>query len=274
MVLRHIEHRLLRQAVILMAILFFTESHAQFVNEEIVAKIQIERNSEFYTFTSTAENLTPFIHSLRYEFLAFKTDENNNTEKNEQIDRIVLEANTKKLLSTVTIYNNIEGKIILNLTIYNLEDKVVGRDRVVLQYDKELKSLEIEEVEKPKVINSISELAKIAGSPDEAPPQDGYIRYGFIVENTLTKAGRDFYRYFYSEFSLKGIKTDKNILIEEVPGRTRSTKVSVEVEGQLVWQFYAQPRKEFLKQMAETALDRVIRRLQQLEKQKNDLIRY
>ena len=272
--MRLIVHNLFKQAVILMAVLFFSDSYAQIINEEIVAKIQIERNSEFYTFTSTAENRTSFLHNLRYEFLAFKTDTNNNTEKNEQIDRFVLEANDKKLLSTVTIYNNIEGKIILNLTIYNLEDKIVGRDRIVLNYDKELKSLEIQSEEKPTVVNSLEELDVITRSLDEAPPQDGYILYGFIIENTLTKAGRDFYRYFYSEFSLKQIKTDKNILIEEVPGRTRSTKVTVEVEGQLVWQFYSQPRKEFLKQMAEIALERVIFRLQQLEKQKNDLIRY
>lgn len=272
--MKHIRHQLYRKAVIVMAILFFTDSFAQYVNQDIVASIKIERNSEFYTFTSTAENRTQVLQNLRYEFLAFRTDEQNNTEKSEQIDRIVIEGNQKILLSSVTVYNNTVGRVILNLTIYDLEDKVVGKDRIVLQYNKELKSLEIEAEKKPTVVNSISELNQIANSLDEAPPQDGYFKNGLIIENTLTKAGRDFYRYYYSDFALKEITTDKNILIEEVPGRTRNTKISVKVDDQLVWQFFSQPRKEFLKDMAEAAIYRTLKKLQQLNKQQNEFIRY
>ena len=98
---------------------------------------------------------------------------------------------------------------------------------------------------------------------------------GLVVENTLTKAGRDFYKYFYSEYYNRGIQTKKNIVIEEVPGRMRSTRISVKIDDRVVWQFFSQPKKSFLQSMAITALDRCIAHLQQLQQQKdNTLTRY
>lgn len=258
-------YRYSKQMLLFLTLLFFSSVSAQLYNKEVVAKIKVERNSEFFTFTSTAENLTPAANSFRYEFLAFKTDVNNNIQKNTQGNRFVLDANEKKLLSSVTINNNTEGKITLVLVIYNLDDKPIGQDRIVLSYNKTLGLLEIEEEE---------EKAPVVISRDEAAPQDGYIRRGLVLKNTITKAGRDFYKYFYSDYFNSDTETDKNILIEEVPGRGRTTLITVKVEDQLVWQFFSQPRKQFLKQMASTALDRSRRRLRQLEKQKEDLIRY
>jgi hypothetical protein len=98
---------------------------------------------------------------------------------------------------------------------------------------------------------------------------------GLVVENTLTKAGRDFYKYFYSEYYNRGIQTTKNIVIEEVPGRMRTTRISIKIDDQLLWQFFSQPKKSFLQNMAKTALDRCIAYLQQLQKQKdNSITRY
>jgi hypothetical protein len=46
------------------------------------------------------------------------------------------------------------------------------------------------------------------------------------------------------------------------------------VDNQLVWQFFAQPSKDFLKKMASAALSRAIAQLQQIEKQKDNFIHY
>ena len=55
----------------------------------------------------------------------------------------------------------------------------------------------------------------------------------------------------------------------------RTTRISVKIDDQLLWQFFSQPKKSFLQSMAVTALDRCIKYLQQLEKQKdNTLIQY
>lgn len=247
--------------IIILLLVFSAEVNAQFFNKEVVAKIKVDRTSEFYQFTAIAENLTSSDISLRYEFLVFKSDANGNTSKSSQADRFVLGATQQKLLSTVTVNYSVEGKTTLVLLIYDQDDNPIGKDRLVLEDGgkTELK------VDKKQVA---------ASSQDQAAPQDGVLTAGLIIENTITKTGRDFYRLFSQDYLNRGIKTNKNILIEEVPGRGRNTRITVKVDGQLVWQFFAQPTKKFLLQMNDVTMDRTIRQLQYLEQQKNNFIRY
>ena len=256
-------HIFFKKAVFILALFILGNLYAQVYNKEVVASVKIDRNSEFYTFSATAENLLPSVNSLRYEFMVFKVDSNNNSEKNTQSNRFVIKEHEKKIVSVVTINNNVEGKVIIVFFIYDLNNKPIGKDRIVLENKGSL--LEITEIDNPD--RNITSL-------DQAKPQDGFVLNGFVIENTITKAGRDFYKYFYAEYFNKGILTTKNIIIEEVPVRSRFTRISVKVEDQLVWQFFSQPKKEFLKQMAKTALARSIIRLQQLEKQNDELIQY
>ncbi len=248
-----------------MAFFFFIAGYSQQYNKEVIAKINIEKNSEFFTFTTTAENLMATGYSLRYELMSFKTDANNNTSKNSQGERFVLKPHEKLILSSLSLNINEEGKIILVLVFYDLDDKPISQDRVVLKYNGE--QLEIETAN-PKPI-------KIVES-DQSTPQDGFEIDGLVIENSITKAGRDFYRYFYAEYLNKQVKTNKNIVIQEVLAgfNLRSSKITVKVDNKLVWQFFAQPRKDFLKKMASIAISRSIAQLQQIEKQKDNFIHY
>ena len=248
-----------------MTFFFLGICYSQQYNKEVVAKINVEKNSEFFTFTTTAENLMATGYSLRYELMSFKTDANNNTSKNSQGNRFVIKPHEKLILSNLSLNINEEGKIILVLVFYDLDDKPISQDRIVLKYNGE--QLEIESAT-PKPIKIIKS--------DQSKPQDGYEESGLVIENTITKVGRDFYRYFYTEYRNKQIKTNKNIVVEEVLAgfSVRSSKISVKVDNQLVWQFFAQPRKEFLKKMASAALSRSIAKLQQIEKQKDNFIHY
>ena len=248
---------------LLVAIFFVTNVQAQFYNKEVVAKIKVEKNSEFLSFTATAENITPSDYNLRYDFMVFNTEKNGEVTKENVEDRFFIKANEKLLFPTITINYNVEGKIILVLLLYDGEDKPIGQDRIVL-----------ENGGRSDVEKLIQKPNQKAVSNDQAIAQDGFIIGGLVTENTLTKAGRDFYRYFYAEYYNKQIKTTKNIEIEEVPGRFRNTRISVKVADQLVWQFFAQPKKSFLKEMAEIAFNRSLAYLQQLEKQKENFIHY
>ena len=256
---------IIKKTVILMAFFFFIAGYSQQYNKEVIAKINIEKNSEFFTFTTTAENLMATGYSLRYELMSFKTDANNNTSKNSQGERFVLKPHEKLILSSLSLNINEEGKIILVLVFYDLDDKPISQDRVVLKYNGE--QLEIETAN-PKPI-------KIVES-DQSTPQDGFEIDGLVIENSITKAGRDFYRYFYAEYLNKQVKTNKNIVIQEVLAgfNLRSSKITVKVDNKLVWQFFAQPRKDFLKKMASIAISRSIAQLQQIEKQKDNFIHY
>lgn len=258
-------HRRIKKTIILMIFFFSVISYSQQYNKEVIAKINVEKNSEFFTFTTTAENLMASSFSLRYELMSFKTDANNNTSKNTSGNRFVIKPHEKLILSTLNLNVNEEGKIILVLVFYDLDNKPISQDRIVLIYNGE--QLEIE--------NSIPKPLKLVES-DQSSPQDGFEISGLVIENTITKVGRDFYRYFYTEYRNKQIKTTKNILIEEVLSdfSVRSSKISVKVGDQLVWQFFAQPRKDFLQKMASVAMSRSIARLQQIEKQKDNFIHY
>lgn len=239
---------------------------AQVYNKEFAAKIYVKQDSEFFTFTATAENLTPTDVNLRYDFSVFKTDNSSNTSKNNQSNRIFLKGNEKKVLSSVAINYNEAGKFILLLVLYDSDERPVGQDRIELNSDNGYQKV----VVKDKNISQESE-----GNKDEAAPQDGVILGGLVLEKTLTKVGRDFYKYFYSDYYNRQVKTKKNIFIEEVPGKFRNTRISVKIDDQLLWQFFSQPKKTFLQDMAKIALDRCIAYLQKLEKQNDDtLTRY
>ncbi len=251
---------------ILLGVLFLLcgilTTHAQFFNKEIKGEILVKRNSEFYTFGAAATNITPVDYNLRYEFSVFRTDGNNNTSKNSQGDLFFLKGNEKKLLSTVTINYNLEGKIVILLLIYDIDGKPVGKDRIVLEDGgKSIIDLNRNRSKEPK-------------SKDIAAADDGVEIDGLVLQKTLTKSGRDFYRYFYNEYYNRQILAPSNILIKEVPGRRRNTLITVEVGDQLVWQFFAQPRRDFLVDMANVALQRTLGHLNRLKQQNEEFIRY
>lgn len=246
--------------------LFITLSvNAQFYNKQYVAKILVKKDSEFFTFTATAENLTPTDLNLKYDFSVYNTDDDGNISRSNQSDLFFIKGNEIKTLSSAIVNYNATGKVTLVLVLYSIDGKPVGQDRLELSSKNGHQELIIDE--KSKQEEPLNQ--------DQAAPQDGFILDGLVVENTLTKAGRDFYKYFYSEYYNRGIKTIKNIVIEEVPGRMRSTRISVKIDDQILWQFFSQPKKSFLQSMASTALNRCIAYLQQLQKQKeNSLTRY
>ncbi|WP_299387808.1 CsgE family curli-type amyloid fiber assembly protein [uncultured Lacinutrix sp.] len=237
----------------------------KFYNKDVNALIKFDKTSEFTIFSATAENLTYSDLSLRYEFMVFKKDSADNTAKSLQGNRFFLEANEKKILSSITLNNVIAGKVTLLLLVYPVLDGeentgAISKDRIEVTSNKN-GQLQL------KLDPNRKELLR-----EEA--QDGIFLQGLVVKKVLTKSGRDFYKYFYAEYFNKQIKTEKHIVIEEVPGQRRSTRISVKVDGQLVWQFFSQPKKDYLTKMANTALDRSIRYLQQLQKQKQTLTRY
>ncbi|OIQ19443.1 CsgE family curli-type amyloid fiber assembly protein [Lacinutrix sp. MedPE-SW] len=250
----------------------FTVNAQKFYNKEVNAIIKIDKKSEFTIFSATAENLKYSGYNLRYEFLAFKTDTNNNNSRTSQSDNFYLEGNEKKVLSSLTINNNFDGKIILVLLIYPIVDGekntgAIAKDRLVLTNNKNGQILIELDPNRKELIEQESE-DKVADG------QDGVFIQGLVIQKTLTKSGRDFHRFFFSEYFNKQIKTNKNVVIEEVPGQRRSTRITVKVDGQLVWQFFVNPKKQFLKDMANRALKNCIIYLQQLAKQKETLKRY
>lgn len=266
----------LKQAFFTIVFLFIAVnvSAQKFFNKEVKAVIKIDKTSEFVTFTATAENLTLSDLSLRYEFIVYNMDSSGNSSSSKQDNRFFLNGSDKKILSSVSINNSSKEKTTILLLIYPItNDKTqgaIGKDRIVVTSSENEAGLNIKLSKERE--DEIEEEKK--SQDQDTSSKDGVLLEGLVIQKTLTKSGRDFYRYFYSEYYNRQIKTTKNILIEEVPGQRRSTRISVKVEGELVWQFFARPKKEFLKEMAITSLQRSLRYIQQLQQQKQTLTHY
>lgn len=240
------------------------EMQAQFFNKEVAASVRIERNSEFLKFFALAENKTPVDLTLEYDFLIFKTEDDGSINKDNDRQRFILKPYEKKALQTLVLGNAVTNKTVVVLLIYDEEGKPLGKDRI------ELEQGSLTDIS--ELINNFSELPP--KNQDQARPQDGFMLEGLVIQKAITKSGRDFYKYFYALYFNKEIKSPKNIKIEEVPGRSRATRITVKIEDQLIWQFFAQPQRKYLEQQAEISINRVVQRLQILEQQKDQRIHY
>ena len=65
------------------------------------------------------------------------------------------------------------------------------------------------------------------------------------------------------------IQSDKIVKIEEIVSFGRTTRLTVKVGDDLVYQFFAQPKLDFLKEQAKNALMRVNQHIYQ-QKQRNE----
>tara|TARA_B100002049_G_scaffold104747_1_gene77279 strand:- start:533 stop:1255 length:723 start_codon:yes stop_codon:yes gene_type:complete len=239
----------------------YSTVNAQFINQEIEAKILVEDSGEFYEFLAIAENKSLADQSFKYEFATFIRDKDNRVKKDSLVGRFGLASQSRERLNKLTISRAEERRVIVMLVVYSLEGKPLGQDRVVLNDNNVSESIVLDKPKHPT-------------NNDMAPSQDGFFVQGLVVENSITKMGQDFYRLFYSKYYLSGLKSEKDIVIDELPFRARTTRISVKVDNQLVWQFFSNPSQEFLKRQSDMAFNRVVAQLQQIQNTKDQITRY
>lgn len=116
-------------ALNLLVLLIFCSLHAQsqeqksYYNQEISGELFLEQKGDYVSIQGVALNLTDVSASIRYELTVFKKDSLNNTSKNKQEGRGVLNAKTKAILSTTTVnINSPPSKITIMLLIYDLDN--------------------------------------------------------------------------------------------------------------------------------------------------------
>ena len=93
---------------------------------------------------------------------------------------------------------------------------------------------------------------------------------GLVFDNTRTKQGRDFYDFFYQQWSqaqqdstMFGASSllvgdeDFTILIEETPSNGSNTIMSIMVNDQLLWQQFMQPRLDAVLYLVENAVETI-----------------
>ncbi len=259
---------LLRTSVMITMILCFsTQVSAQILNEEIAAKILVDDTGEFFNVRGMAENLSLADRTLQYEFSIFKKDSLGQMVKESDKGRFVIAAAKIEELGSVTVSTSEKERIIIILVVYDLDKKPLGQDRIVFNDNPEKNAVKATlERPKPKV-NKVT-------SPDMTASKDGFVLEGLVIEESITKMGQDFYRLFYSKYYLSDLNLKKNVIIKEIPGRLRNTRIAVSVGDQVVWQFFANPSRDYLKRQVDIAFSKVLQQLQNLEQIKQEFIGY
>ena len=119
----------------LIVFLFTIVSYSQLYNTEVQAKLDVNQDDNYLNIKGIAINKSGNQKSLSYKLSVFKTDQNNNKSKNQQSGQFVVDANQQKDLSTTSINFDKNTKFIILLLIYDANNAIIGKDRVVLNDD-------------------------------------------------------------------------------------------------------------------------------------------
>lgn len=253
-------------SILMLMLLCSINAFSQFYNKEVEAKIETVTNTEFIEISGTALNKTNVDQSLRYELSVFKKSLTSNS-KTKQSGRFVLKAGEKKDLSKTTINAKEKDEIILLLLIYDIQDNLIGKDRIVFN-------------DKKPDTKIIAEKTGI--ETDKAESVDGDVNRtsygielkGIVVEETKTKPGRDFFKMFSSKYNFYKINGEKVVTVSEVLALGINTKIEIEVGDKVVLEFFLSPRNEYLKTMADQAINVVNRYFINLRNDKEQINRY
>ena len=223
---------------------------SQTVYKEVKAKIEVEEIENILSITGTAENLKAVYKNISFKLSVFKKNKSNdNKSSNMQDGRITLEPINKVILSKTQINRGKDDQIIVLLLIYDENNVIIGKDRVVFGQEEE-----------PKV--------------SVLKPNDGLEMIGIVSNETKTKLGNDFYDFFYSEFSKLKINSNKIIYVQEELTFGRTTKITVNIDGEIIEEFIARPEEDFLKYMSQTASSKVFKYFKNIEKQNKSIMQY
>jgi len=227
---------------------------AQNFNAEVEAIIQINnQKNDLLEVTGVAKNKTEANVSISYELSVITSDVSNNTSKNAQSGLAVLKPFEVQDLSKTTVSINPSQRTIILLLLYSEDKEVIGTARKIFEVEKEAQK---EQTASYKKYN------------------EGIILAGLVTEDTKTKFGKDFYDFFYQKYSMGGVKENKIVHIGEMISFGRTTKIIVKIDQTVIFQFFAKPKLDFLKQMAEQAVLSVNKYFERISRQKEFITQY
>jgi|TARA_R100000479_G_scaffold33554_4_gene14291 hypothetical protein len=245
---------------------------AQIYNTDVEANIETENNNEFIKITGTALNKSEINQSFRYILSVIKTNPGNtNRSKSDQTGRNVLKSGEKAELSSTTINSDNRDRIIILLLIYDNDDSLIGKDRIVFNGGKLVETDNEDYIESE---NTTEDSLKDEEEDVDSGMKDGIELKGIVVEDTKTKPGRDFYTMFYSAYNTSNINGKKIVTIREVLALGRNTKIEVKVGDEVVLDFFVRPKNEYLKAMRDVALRKVFSYFQKLKREKEIIKHY
>lgn len=225
----------------------FTISAQKKNNSGIKAFLNVKDNDGVYGVQALVKNDTTLFKSLQYELaiIKSKTDSKEKPIRLSSKDNFSINPNEVKVLGQTVISFEEEDKIILLLLISE-NGKIISADRKVF-------------------LNTTKKTA---------PLDDGIEIKGLVIDNVISKVGKDFYDLFYRQYSLRDTKSGSLVTVEEQLGIGIGTRIIVKVDEDQVFEGFARPNEEYLEQMSKAVVGRVIKYLEQKKKQKEYINQY
>ncbi|MGG5508015.1 MULTISPECIES: CsgE family curli-type amyloid fiber assembly protein [unclassified Myroides] len=229
------------------------------MNTQIEAILDVKQDADQLHITSIAQSKTEITTSISYKLSLIKTNLLTlNQSKNDQSGRQVLEPFQRLALSSTQVNTTEEDRLIILLLIYDVNEKLIGTARHVINETRDENHI------KESLTQQIEEEVEKVAQQEEVPY--GQISFrGIVVDETKTKAGRDFYQLYYSNYLASNINSEHIITITEAITLGNNTKITLKTNQALIFEFFVRTQYDYLKTMSNTALTLTLRHLEQLK---------
>jgi hypothetical protein len=270
--------------VVIIALVSLQISLGQSINSKIVSELNVQTADNVSIVTAKVFNKTDLYYNLKYVFSITTFDENykplnksledflkskdataktledflNSQEANKYVakesieDFFTLDPYQSKDLYRESVETGSTNKIIVLLLIYDEEDNIVAKNRIVFNENNVME----ETVTKEEI------------------PEDGIELTGLVVEETLTKNGKDFYDQFYFLYSYNNVKGDEIVIIDEMFTFRTRTKINVKIGEQEIFSFFGSSNEEHIDEMAKISVQKVYQYFENKKKEKSYITRY
>lgn len=215
----------------LVSILSVIKLEAQ--EEDVYGKISILKSDRFITLDAQIHNDGPLIRDeMKYVFLALKKSKEGNYSNNKQTGEFIINPREEKKVSTIKVNLREDEELKVYLFV-RYKEKLISKDSLFI-------------------------FPKIKGQSNAAINQEiNFSLKGIVLDEAITKTGKDFFDFFYQDYLLSGKKYPFIIKIKEKPAMGRSSIIYVEVDDSKIHEFYSRPEEEYLKNNVKTVLKRI-----------------
>ncbi len=215
----------------LVSILSIIKLEAQ--EKDVYGKISILKSDRFITLDAQIHNDGPLIRDeMKYVFLALKKSKEGNYSNNKQTGEFIIKPKEEKKVSTIKVNLSEDEELKVYLFV-RYKEKLISKDSLFI-------------------------LPKIKRQSNAQKNQEiNFSLKGIVLDEAITKTGKDFFDFFYQDYLLSGKKYPFIIKIKEKPAMGRSSIIYVEVGDSKIHEFYSRPEEEYLKNNVKTVLKRI-----------------
>lgn len=216
--------------IFLFCVFFSVDTLQSQLSEYVKGRINLVEVDNLILIKAHVENEELlFKTDLFYNLVALKKSSSGNYSNNKQSGEFSLAPQESKNVSEIRISIEKEEQIQVYLFIKHKE-VLVSRDSVLIIPQQE------RQIEK------------------EVIKEEEFVLRGIVIDEVITKMGKDFHDYFYQGYRASGVQHPFIIVLKEKPYFGRSSIVTVEVEDRKIFEFMTKPDEEFLKSAVRQSL--------------------